>query len=262
MTDSITNTNPLLARIRIPGATYRLPSGGIFYHNGELAPTVTNGEIHVFPMTAIDEIVIRSPDRILDGLGIKEVFQRCIPDVLKPEQLFAKDIDYLMIALRQVSYGNTIDITYKHDCVNGKNNTYTINVEPFLAATKAIDPTTINQLYTVTLPNHQIVKLTPMRFQDIINVMQSSKYDNDTNGYEFRIFDSLVTVIDAVDEITDKSMISEWVRTIPREYFKSIADAIDKNSDWGPKTTSSLACKDCNHHIQLELPLNPIVFFI
>ena len=65
--------NPLLRNIQLPGDTVRLPSRGIFYNNGELTPSTQNGEVHVYPMKAIDEIIMRSPDKLLSGcLAYKE----------------------------------------------------------------------------------------------------------------------------------------------------------------------------------------------
>jgi len=45
--------NPLIERAYVPGETHTLPSGGLFYKNGELSNDVKNGEITVNPMTAI-----------------------------------------------------------------------------------------------------------------------------------------------------------------------------------------------------------------
>jgi len=45
--ETTVKSNPLLENLRLPGETVRLPSGGMFYKNGELASHVNNGEIHV-----------------------------------------------------------------------------------------------------------------------------------------------------------------------------------------------------------------------
>ena len=54
--------NPLLERIKLPGDSFALPSGGLFYGEGVLDPSVSNAEIHVHPMTTLDEITMKSPD--------------------------------------------------------------------------------------------------------------------------------------------------------------------------------------------------------
>lgn len=108
------NDNPLLRRFNhMPPETFRLPSGGVFYTNGELDDEVINGEVEVHPMTAIDEITIKSPDMMYQGTAIEKVFSRCIPQVLKPLELLTKDMDYLLVCLRIVTYGETLDLTWE-----------------------------------------------------------------------------------------------------------------------------------------------------
>jgi hypothetical protein len=94
--------NPLLHKIRIPGETIRLPSRGIFYTPGVLIDDVINGEIHVYPMTTIDELILKSPDKIMSGDAIAEIFSRCVPQVLNTKRLLAKDVDFILITLKKI----------------------------------------------------------------------------------------------------------------------------------------------------------------
>jgi hypothetical protein len=254
--------NPLLERIQIPGQTFRLPSGGLFYTDGELSPDVTNGEIHIFPLTALDEIVIRNPDKILNGKAICEVFARCIPDIKKPEMLFSKDVDFLLMTLRRVSYGQFIDLNYTHNCKDAKEHTYKVDLDPFIDQSKAIDPSSVNTLYVIAMPNGQKVSIKPIRFIHTVNIMQSAQYDTSNMvDLQKQLFDIMATVIDSVDEVKDSDQIYEWVCKIPRDWFKLISDAIDKSSDWGPKGVHKTKCPDCQADLELDVPLNPIVFF-
>ena len=82
--------NPLLSKVRMPGETYRLPSNDLFYHNDELDPSVRDGEVHVYPMTAVDEIIMKSPDMLFSGKAVEEVFLRCVPQIKKPMELLGK----------------------------------------------------------------------------------------------------------------------------------------------------------------------------
>ena len=56
--------NPLLARVEMPGSTFQLPSRGLFYNNDELRGDVEMGEVHISPMSAYDEILMKSPDHL------------------------------------------------------------------------------------------------------------------------------------------------------------------------------------------------------
>jgi hypothetical protein len=105
--------NPLLSKIHLPGRRFRLPSMGLFYNNGEIDESVVDGEIQVFSMTAIDEISMRSPEYLFTGEAITRVFNRCIPEIKKPMELLSIDVDFLLTALRIVSYGDVIRIALR-----------------------------------------------------------------------------------------------------------------------------------------------------
>lgn len=257
------NHNPLLARVQVPGETFRLPSGGLFYSDGELSPGVTNGEVHVHPLTAMDEIIIKNPDKIMSGKGVIEVIKRCIPDVQDPARLFAKDIDFLLIALRKVTYGSDIKVTYTHTCQDAKEHTYKFNINDFLNEAKAIDPTTIDNMFSTTLPNGQSVILKPMKFADVIEMM-AFVAQSQTMAYEeiqFKLFDTLATVVHQVDEVTNPQHIKDWMKTIPDLWVKQINRMIMKNSDWGVKVSRDAKCRDCGQDISLDIDLNPVSFF-
>ena len=251
-------SNPLLERARIPGETVRLPSLGLFYTNGELSPDVKNGEVHVYPMSAYDEIIMHSVDRLINGTAFDEVFSRCIPSILKPLELFSKDIDFLMICLKRVTYGPMITVNYQHTCDDAKYHSYEVDVSPFINTSKVIDPTTVNTTYQTILENGQVVHIHPIKMKDVISLMQEAQQNT---GTQEKVLDSLATVIASVDEVTDKNHILEWLHTIPVKMHKQISASVDSSSDWGPSTIVEGKCKDCGADIKIDVPLNPVIFF-
>lgn len=255
--------NPLLSRVELPGSTYQLPSRGIFYNDGELRGDVELGEVHVHPMSAYDEILMKTPDLLFSGEAVHQVFLRCIPEVLKPTKLLAKDVDFLLVCLRQVTYGDEMDIKYIHNCKDAKNNSYTINISKFLTTTKKIDPTTVGNTYSTTLDNGQIVKLHPSKFEDVIKMYQELKGDDSTPEEELDMTVFVIkSIILSVDEVTDDKMIEEWIKKIPAGWLGDLSDIIEKTSDFGPNFTFDTICKDCGEKVQIESPINPISFFM
>lgn len=261
----VVKKNPLLERIVIPGETFRLPSGGIFYNHGEVDGTVKNGEIQVNPMTALDEIVMKSPNNLINGNGITEVLIKCMPQIINANDIFAKDVDYLMLCLRKVTYGDVVDVNYNHECTEtAKSHTYTTSLTKFINNAKQIDPTTINSMYSVTLDNGQVVKMHPVRFRDIMKMMQASSMRVDNTSIEQlqnEMFNAVVSIISSVDGIEDKADIMEWARTIPTTWFSKISNSVDKSSDWGPTTEFKTVCEDCGEEIEISVSLNPLTFF-
>jgi len=261
------NENPLLSRVQMPGETFRLPSGGIFYNNGELDETVSNAEVRVYPMTVIDEIVIKTPDMLFSGEAVNEVFSRCIPQIKEPKRLLAKDVDFLLLCLRKVSYGNMVEFEHAHvGCKKvdkPTNHTYSVDVNHFIQNTKSIDPTTVSNVFSVKLPNEQVVKMQPIRFDDFVDLMQAQEDGNLTpQQHADKLVNSLSNIIVSVDEIGSQDLIIEWLRQVSPNYITIINDKIEETVKWGPDFMYTVACKDCGEKQEIMAPLNPLVFFI
>lgn len=262
------NTNPLLdtLKARLPGETFKLPSGGLFYNNGELSADVTNGEVHVFPLTAVDEILLKTPDKLLSGRAIAEVFARCIPQITKPDQLLSRDVDYLLMCLRLISYGDTVSITYNHHCKETSvDRSYEVSLRPLVQKARQIDPTTLTQLFVITLPSEQVVHLRPPLFGSVMRLyltnFEASNSDEDIISTQLKLLDIVTDTIVSVDGIDDRNMIREWIKALPAGWMQQISDALQHVSEWGPSTSVQVTCKDCGEAIEIEIPLNPIAFF-
>ena len=259
--------NPLMLALkaRIPGETFRLPSHGLFYTNGELADDVVNGEVHVFPLTAIDEITIKTPDKLLSGKAIEDVMLRCIPQIKKPMKLLSKDVDYLMMCLRLISYGDDMELNYTHTCEKAVQNTYTVNLRPLVAAAKAIDPTTVGTTFTVKLGDAMVVKLRPPVFESVIGMymtnFQASNNSITLEEAQTKLLDVITDTVISVDGITNRDHIQEWIKAIPAGWLQQVSNALRMVGDWGPSTSVALTCKDCGQSMDVEIPLNPISFF-
>jgi hypothetical protein len=256
--------NPLLNRLRLPGETFRLPSQGLFYTDGELSPDVKDGEVHIYPMTTIDEIVIRSPDKLYSGEAISEVFSRCIPQILKPTELFTKDVDFLMVCLRRLSYGDSLSVNFKHTCDDAKVHEYPISMDGFIRQCKRIDPTTISSNYSITMENGQVVLIRPLRYSGYISIMQQNTNADIQSPEDMlrQTMNTLINVIYQVDDITDKSQIIEWLSKIPTGWGNVISKAIDGMAEWGIDFVINTKCADCDEDIKLPIPANPISFFM
>lgn len=264
-TNEHSQVNPLLSRVHLPGETFALPSGGVFYTPGvELDSEVENAEVHVSPMTALDEIVMKTPDKLFSGDAVREIFARCIPQVKDVNRVLAKDIDFLLICLRKVSYGDEYQIEFKHDCKDAKMHSYVISVVDFIRRAKKIDPTSTNALFGCTMSNDQRVLLQPIRYDDFIKVLQAndlSEKEQNPEKIHNILIDSTSNVIKSVDEVDDPEMIREWLRQVPPPFISKINESVDKTLQWGPDFTSEVECKDCGKPMEVTAALNPLTFF-
>lgn len=254
--------NPLLNRIRIPGETFRLPSGGLFYEPGVISDKCVDGEIYVYPMTAIDEIALKTPDLLFSGNALQEVFSRCIPDVLNLKKMLAKDVDFLMICLRKVSYGSEMEITYDHNCPNHKEHSYKISVQDFLQRTKRIDPVRRKTDFRLELKNGQVVEFEPITFEGFVQLQQLNDSDMSEQMQLKRLVLAVSNIIKSVDSVTDRAFIQEWLAKIPPILMKPVTDVIETTTEWGSDFKTSIICTDCGQEVTVQAPLNPLAFFI
>jgi len=263
------STNPLLVRARIPGRTFALPSRGVFYTNDELTDDVNDGEVLVNPMVTMDELAMKTPDKILNGTALAEVFVRCVPQVKKPFELLSVDVDFLMVALREVTYGPEFELSYQHTCKDAAEHSYVVNLGSIIAECSRINVATIDTDYTIKLPNEQVIKISPPRYRQMLSFYQSFGNRNRTDEPQSEVAQSLLnqiietttSIIVSVDGITDKPSIREWLQVIPAGYVNQITDRVSEVGGWGPKLTREIICKDCNETVEITIPMNPMNFF-
>ena len=101
--------NPLTGYFRKPEVYVSLPSKGNYYAPGAI-DFPQNEEIGVFPMTAKDELVFKTPDALLNGSSTVEVIKSCVPAIKDPWSIPSLDMDVILIAIRIATYGNQMDI--------------------------------------------------------------------------------------------------------------------------------------------------------
>lgn len=258
--------NPLLSLIRMPGETFRLPSQGLFYTNGELDDSVINGELEVYPMTAMEEVILSTPDKLLSGKAVIEIFSNCIPQIKNPGALLSKDVDFLMVCLRMVTFGQYMEISYQHDCENAKQHSYMVDLQKMIRETRAMDATKLRDEYTHVLSNGQCVKLKPLTYRDMVALFQNTamtKAEGSSDEENRKLFiETLARVIQSVDEETNKDFIEEWVSKIPWGWKRDVEKAAQSVSQWGTEFVSTHVCKDCGDELKIYVSANPVNFFM
>lgn len=267
------NDNPLIKRLnKIPGLTVRLPSAGLFYINGELDEEVKSGEVLLYPLTATDELMMRSPDMLYQGTTIEAVFNRCAPQIKKPLELLVADVDYILTNLRKISYGTHIPIRYMCECITDDDekerievageDEYLIPVDHFISNSKELDRKTFNTNFKVTLSNGQEVTTQPVRFSDFIKLNQVREEEfEDAEFVNEYVSDNLTAITSKVDDVTDRAMIKEWYKLLPRLEVERIKSKLNAQADWGIEFKYTITCRHCNKERELTHHLNPVYFF-
>lgn len=116
--------------MRRPKVFLRLPSQGRYWPEGSLEVNDTN-EYPVYAMTVKDELMLKTPDALLNGFATTSVIQSCIPAIKDAWEMPSIDLDAILIAIRIASYGEKVEMDVK---IPGTDETepFEIDLRPIL----------------------------------------------------------------------------------------------------------------------------------
>jgi len=104
-----TPVNPLQKHFRQPKIYIRLPSGGKYWPAGSIEMP-ENGELPVYPMTAKDELVLKTPDALMNGESTTQMMKSCVPNIKDASVCPSIDLDAILVAIRIATYGETMTV--------------------------------------------------------------------------------------------------------------------------------------------------------
>jgi hypothetical protein len=275
------NSNPLSKYFRQPAIHLRLPSGGKFYPPGTLN-LPPNGEVPIYPMTAVDEITSRTPDALFNGSAVINIIGSCVPDLQDPWSVNAADLNSLLCAIRLASYGHEMEITSK--CPKcGNTHTVTIDLREVLDSIRMPDydtPLVLGDLtiYFAPMTYKQINDVGRVQYEDskIMQVVNDSNIGEEEKikqlGEAFRritaltvrsIAASIATIKTSDAMVNDSRQIEEFLINSPKQLFESIKDhAVTLRTATDLKPVQ-LTCESeqCKHVYPQEFTLDMSNFF-
>lgn len=261
------STNPLLSAIKVPGESFQLPSLGLFYHDGELDDEIKDGVVHVYPMRSIDKINLSSGNLLATGDIIKVIFEHCVPEVKKPEQLCSRDVQFLLTCMHVVTYGPTMDIIVRGNCTQAIDEEHEVDLRQIIKNASKLDPTTIDQKFTVTLDNGQVIKLKPMLFHEsrLIDEMSFKIQTDDTIDLA-QLNDIMLNMLSctilSIDGVTNREHILEWMRSISDGYIQTLRPTIERVGEFGLNELIEIESRECPGDIILtDVVTNNLRFF-
>lgn len=272
------SNNPLRQYFRRPSIYIKLPSGGQGYPAGSLELSET-GELPVYPMTAIDEITVKTPDALFSGSAVTDLIKSCVPGIKDPWSMSSIDLDAILIAIRIATGNGKLEL--ESECPSCEENSkYEVNLMAMLSSIKAGDYNS-----EMTLGDMQI-KFKPLNYRQI----------NEVNTIQFdiqRMFNSISDITDenektvktkeAIIRITDATMVAlaktiEYIK-IPSALVQEEAYIVDflrncdksmfeeiKNHNLELKEKNSIKpidikCINCGHEYTQPFTLNMTDFF-
>jgi len=273
-------SSPLKKYQRQPKLYISLPSGGRFYDSVVLHNN-TYTDLPVFSMTASDEILFKTPDAMITGNAPTANIKNCCPSILDPWKVVTLDVDYLLMAIRVATYGNSM--TVQHRCSKcNTENAYQVDLTKYMEhfGRQEFKDTVMIEDFTVKLRPLTYTKWTEVQKKTIglqrALYQQSNSIEDEEQKAQF--IDQIVlqinelalsTVFDFVEYIevggekeTDKNEIIEFLKTQDVAHFHAIKKVIDDNVDRWQIPSEQVECENCKAQNTLKVSLDASDFFV
>jgi hypothetical protein len=275
----VVKSNPLTKFFRTPAIYIGLPSGGQFWPEGALEMP-ENNELPVFPMTNRDEITLRTPDALINGQGVVDVIQSCIPNIKNAWKMPSVDVDATLMAIRIASYGHSMD--FEQTCPACQHqDTYSMDLRHTMSTVKCPDYnhapefdhirikfkpqdyTQVNQSNQTAFELAKIqqsVDALPQEEQSAGNALQLAKFTQ-LNIDSLASVTEYIELVDTSEQIADTNYIKEFYANIDSAFFNKIQKAlIELTKDSNVKPTK-VACTECGEAVELNIMFDYANFF-
>lgn len=239
-----------------------------------------NGELPVYPMTAMDEITYRTADGLFNGSAVMNVIRSCVPNILDPWQMSTSDIDSVLVAIRIASYGHELEIESKCPHCEEEND-FTMDLRTIMENISSPD-------YTKTVQQGDIeVFFRPLNYrqqnENAIKQFEDQKMlqsipDADLPEKEklelvnnalvklgemnvVAITNSISMIKAGVDQVTDPNHIAEFIRNCDSTMYKKIQEQIVNLREQGAIKPIKAQCRSCNQGYETPFTLDQSNFF-
>ena len=259
------NTNPLSQFFRQPAIYIKLPSGGRGWPAGSLEMP-SNGELPVYPMTAIDEITYRTPDALFNGESTVSVIQSCVPNIRDAWAVPSTDLDSILVAIRIASYGHSMDI----DTTCPKCSTeaaFGLDLRTVIDRIRSGDYSktlTLGDLSIAFRPLHyrEITANSLVQFEQQKTMQAVTQVDLPEEEKLARINDMMRRMVDATMQaigrsiieirttdaiVTEQSHIQEFLVNCDRRVFNQIKDRVLALKEKSELKPLAMTCQNCSH---------------
>lgn len=280
---TVQNTNPLASYFRMPGLNVTLPTGGAFLPEGTFDAN-PDGTVPIYPMTAADEYLLKNPDALLSGFAIQKMLESCVPAIKNVSLISTPDLDVLLLAIRAVTYGNTMEVsTQCPKCTRA--NDYQADLPSLLQTVKSIPAEN-----SVRLTDDLVVFLRPYSFNNATQVSlltynetrrlqgieQGEGVTQEVIDQERRISmqkivalqsrilaDCIVKVNTPTGDVSEPEHIAEFMANISRAWVSKMEAEIIKIMELGMDKTLPVKCQAaaCGHEWNTQIEFDPSNFF-
>lgn len=245
----------------VPVESVPLPSMGVVYSTD--SPLFRQETVDIRAMTAKEEDILTSRALIKKGTVITHLLKSCMIDKrVDPDEMLSGDRNALMTAVRITGYGS--DYNVEVECpACGEKSKQTFDLAQLPIRRLTVTPVAEGaNLFEYVLP----VSKKRVRFKFLtgadeaeLAVVQERKKKQGMSTDNL-VTQRLMFSIQSVDNITDKTKISMFIRNMPARDSLELRKFIDNNEP-GIEMKSWMDCPSCLDHTEVRMPIGAAFFW-
>jgi hypothetical protein len=273
------DSNPLQRFFRQPAIYIRLTSRPQDWPAGSL-DLPANGELPVYPMTAMDEITYRTPDALFNGEAVVSVIQSCIPNIRNAWDIPSTDFDSILVAIRIASYGHEMEIGTECPSCNTETD-FGLDLRTVidnLASGDYSQELTVGDLtfYFRPLNYRQMTVSSQVQFEQQKTMQMVTEADvaeevkvERLNAMMKRLLDVTVRALaESITEIraagtivNNLEHIEDFLKNCDRTVFNTVRDSVIALREQSELRPLKLTCPSCSHRYEQAFTLDMSRFF-
>jgi len=280
------SNNPLQKHFRRPALWIKLPTLGRWYTDGSVNFNQEE-QVTIFGLSAKDDIMLNTPDALLNGHALETVIQSCVPDVRDVKKLLQPDLDAIFLGIKAATNNGKFEIERKCEACGHENN-FEVQCGRLIDMTTYVeDSDTIIMIgtdlririrpYSYEMRTMLIQKqleeqrtLTAIeRDEKIVDDMQRAdilaRSVEKLATLTFNLVAQSITSIEMLGPdavlVTDSGHIAEWLQNIDKNTADAVIEAVNNLNMIGPPKETDAQCSECGHKWKEKLTFDPALFF-
>jgi hypothetical protein len=278
------NSNPLKSYFRQPHIFLKLPTGNRWYTEQDVDTSIS--ELPIYAMRAIDDIMLNTPDAMLNGHALWGVISSCVPSIKNVKNIKLPDLDAIYVAIKASTHNGVVEL--KRTCAScNEENLLELNCQHLLDTMTVVeesdcyvelDGQLLIQIQPYNLEMKQMFMHHQFEEEKTIKILNMSNPNQDEFAQAAMIAESVERLSQLTFELVSKSItgikiiesdvlvddpkwINEWLQSISKEQADQVITAVNTLNQIGINKNITISCSNCAAQWQETLDFEPTSFF-
>ena len=245
----------------IPVELVPIPSRGVIYDPE--SSLYKKEAVKIKSMTAREEDILSSAALIKEGTVLDHLISSCLTENIDARDMLVGDRNALMIAIRITGYGPEYGIAASCDKC-GHRNSFSVDLSSLPIKRLSLEPEEEGRnIFKFKLPvtkKNVYFKLPTLRDERERTAKEKTLNQHIKVLIESNVTGNLETVIQRIDNITDKNKIKHFIMNMPAYDSRALRKFI-KDCEPGMDMSCSFTCENCGAANDSNIPITTEFFW-